>query len=187
MFRIAPLCTEHQTGSRPNNATLQSEITKPDSTLAYGSPYFTSAEGKLGLEGFTTNFRCVGEMIRSISSMGTAPRSTSSPMTRAPTKQRRCSKRISRGPTYGTSCLRPSAVVASRCSNFSSFSSKATCSGIHNITAPVSTRLRCCTAIKSGSLGFRSSMSAYTSPMILEYHQATDVGNLKFNTYEWYS
>jgi hypothetical protein len=46
--------------------------------------YFTSDEGKFGLAGLITTLRCVGEMMRSKSSIGTAPSSTSSPITTAP-------------------------------------------------------------------------------------------------------
>jgi len=46
--------------------------------------YMTMAEGMLGLSGFTVTCSLVGEMTRSMSSMGMAPRRTRSPRTSAP-------------------------------------------------------------------------------------------------------
>ena len=79
-------------------------------------------EGTLGLAGFTATSRVIGLTIRSMSSIGIAPSRTSSPMTIAPTKQRRLPKRTSTGPAYGISRLEPSAKVTSRCSHSASCS-----------------------------------------------------------------
>jgi hypothetical protein len=70
----------------------------------YGSPYFgqdhlTGAEGMFGLRGFTVIVPAEGEITRSISSGGTAPNRTESPMTNAPVKQVRFANRIWMGPT----------------------------------------------------------------------------------------
>ena len=47
----------------------------------------TVAEGMLGLSGFGITCFFVGEITRSMSSMGTAPRRTRSPRTNAPEQQ----------------------------------------------------------------------------------------------------
>jgi len=89
----------------------------------------TLACGKFGLAGFTVTNCVAGVITKSMSSMGTAPKRTSSPMTRAPTKQFRSSNLTSTGPTYGTFCDRPSAVVTSLRLLSLSSSCCATCCG----------------------------------------------------------
>ena len=65
----------------------------------------------LGLAGLTMSLRVAGHTSTSMSSIGTAPSSTRSPSTSAPVKQARFSNLTDTGPTYGTKCLAPAAVV----------------------------------------------------------------------------
>ena len=94
-----------------------------------------------GLSGLIIKVCFAGEMITSISSIGTAPRRTSSPRIKAPVKQLRFWNSTNRGPAYGTSCFFPSAVATSLWAALliSSSSWMAICSGIHKWSAPVST------------------------------------------------
>src|SRR5216683_4356818 len=59
-------------------------VTSP--SRAFAVFYFTTADGIFGLLGFTVMVCPEGETTRSVSSIGTAPISTDSPMTRAPVK-----------------------------------------------------------------------------------------------------
>ena len=70
-----------------------------------------------GLTGFTDSFNNFGITTRSMSSIGTAPNNTSSPIISAPTKQFLFSKFTITGPAYGMVWELPSAVVASLVSN----------------------------------------------------------------------
>jgi hypothetical protein len=63
--------------------------------------------------------------------------------------------------------LRPSAIDTSRIDSVSSLSCKATCSGIHSMSAPVSASAVTLTGSRSGPLRLLSSMSAKTCPILM--------------------
>ena len=105
-----------------------------------------------------------GEITRSMSSIGTAPRRTSSPITIAPVKQLLFSKLTSIGPTYGHKCLSPQAVVTSLFCNSSNPNWRAMCCGMQRCRAPVSTRAFAL-YVFFVSLGFFRLRLAWTSPI----------------------
>lgn len=69
------------------------------SATAHAPNYFAMEQAMLGLSGFTSTVRDLGETTRSMSSIGIAPNRTSFPMTIAPPKPTRFLKWISNGPT----------------------------------------------------------------------------------------